>query len=121
MGHLALADPKRGEVWTVALDPTLGAEIKKTRPVVVVNSDGIGTLPLRIIVPITEWSAGFQNNLWHIKLAPDSANGLTKISSADVLQLRSVSTKRFTSKLGLLTVAQLEEIAIAIGVVVEIP
>ena len=37
------------------LDPTVGAEIKKTRPVVIVNDDAIGILPLKVIVPVTEW------------------------------------------------------------------
>lgn len=35
-GH---AIPRRGEVWQVALDPTIGHEIKKTRPAIVVTSD----------------------------------------------------------------------------------
>jgi len=42
----------RGEVWLINLDPTIGAEIKKTRPAVIVNDDGVGILPLKIIVPI---------------------------------------------------------------------
>jgi len=43
---------RRGEVWLLNLDPTLGAEIKKTRPIVIVSHDSIGILPLRVIVPI---------------------------------------------------------------------
>ncbi|MBU0732774.1 MAG: type II toxin-antitoxin system PemK/MazF family toxin, partial [Proteobacteria bacterium] len=43
----------RGEVWLINLDPTLGSEIKKTRPAVIVNDDAIGILPLKVIVPIT--------------------------------------------------------------------
>ncbi|WP_017661480.1 type II toxin-antitoxin system PemK/MazF family toxin [Baaleninema simplex] len=35
----------RGDVWLVRLDPTIGAEIGKTRPVVVVSADNIGVLP----------------------------------------------------------------------------
>lgn len=46
---------RRGEVWLINLDPTVGAEIKKTRPTVIVNDDAIGILPLKVIVPITEW------------------------------------------------------------------
>jgi mRNA interferase MazF len=42
----------RGEVWRINLDPTIGAEIRKTRPVIIVNDDDIGILPLKIIVPI---------------------------------------------------------------------
>jgi mRNA interferase MazF len=37
---------RRSEIWTVNLDPTLGAEIRKTRPVVVINTDAIGVLPI---------------------------------------------------------------------------
>jgi mRNA interferase MazF len=48
-------DPKRGEVWRVDLEPTRGAEISKARPCVVINAAGVGRLPLRIVVPITEW------------------------------------------------------------------
>ena len=45
---------RRGEVWLVNLNPTLGAEMSKTRPAIIVNDDTIGTLPLRVIVPITD-------------------------------------------------------------------
>lgn len=46
---------KRGEIWLINLDPTLGAEIRKTRPAVIVSSDVLGKLPLSVIVPITDW------------------------------------------------------------------
>lgn len=36
---------RRGEVWLINLDPTIGAEIKKTRPAVIVNDDAVGILP----------------------------------------------------------------------------
>jgi len=38
----------RGEIWLVNFDPAIGAEIRKTRPVVVVSSDAIRTLPIRL-------------------------------------------------------------------------
>jgi mRNA interferase MazF len=44
-----------GEVWLINLDPTVGAEIRKTRPAVIVNDDAVGLLPLKVIVPVTEW------------------------------------------------------------------
>jgi len=37
--EIFLVKVSRGEVWLVNLDPTIGAEIRKTRPVVVVSSD----------------------------------------------------------------------------------
>lgn len=45
-----IANPKRGEIWLVNLEPTIGAEIRKTRPAVVVSSDFIGKLPLKLVV-----------------------------------------------------------------------
>ena len=41
---------KQGEIWEINLSPTIGAEIKKKRPAIIVNDDSIGMLPLRIIV-----------------------------------------------------------------------
>ena len=44
----------RGEVWLINLDATVGAEIRKTRPAVIVSADAIGVLPLRVVVPLAE-------------------------------------------------------------------
>jgi mRNA interferase MazF len=90
----------RGEIWRVSLDPTIGAEIRKARPVVVVSSDAIGALPIKLVAPLTEWKDYLAQNIWHVKVAPDSTNGLTKISAVDTLQLRGVDTQRFVQKLG---------------------
>ena len=46
---------KQGEIWLINLDPTIGAEIEKTRPTIIVNDNRIGKLPLKIIVPLTDW------------------------------------------------------------------
>jgi mRNA interferase MazF len=45
---------RRGEVWLINLDPSIGAEIRKTRPAVIVNDDAVGVLPLRVIVLRTQ-------------------------------------------------------------------
>jgi mRNA interferase MazF len=111
--------PKRGEVWLVNFDPTLGAEIKKTRPAVVVSSDAIGKLPIKLIAPITDWKSYFARNLWHIRIDPDSTNGLTKVSAVDTLQLRGVDVQRFIRKLGQVPETTMAEIAAAVAAVVE--
>ena len=54
----------RGQVWLINLDPTVGAEIKKTRPAVVVNNDAIGILPLKVVVPITDWKDRYAIAPW---------------------------------------------------------
>ncbi len=112
-------NPRRGEIWLANLDPTIGAEIKKTRPAIVISSDSIGKLPLKLIVPVTDWKDGFANNLWHIDLKPTPANGLTKKSAADVLQLRSADIRRLIRKLGVLPETDLQEISGVIAALVE--
>ncbi len=97
---MAPPHPKRGQVWKVNFDPTIGAEIKKLRPAVVINSDGIGKLPLRLIAPMTAWQEKFEGNIWHIRIEPTGSNGLTKVSAVDVLQIRGADIRRFTAHRG---------------------
>ena len=112
-------NPKRGEIWRVNLDPTIGVEIKKTRPAIVVSSNIIGKLPLKLVVPITDWKTAFSNNLWHISLTPTQENGLTKLSAADALQLRSIDQRRFVHQLGNVSASDLQEIIKAIAIIIE--
>ena len=111
--------PKRGEVWTVNFDPTIGTEIRKTRPAVVISSDAVGKLPIKLIAPITNWKEYFNQNLWHIQLEPNAENGLSKRSAVDALQLRGVDVQRFLQKLGQLSDETMVEITIAIAAVIE--
>jgi mRNA interferase MazF len=108
-----------GEIWLVNLDPTIGQEIKKTRPAVVVSSNSIGKLPLKIIVPITDWKPSYADYPWMIYLAPDQQNGLSKDSGADTFQVRSVDQVRLTRKLGQLLEPVMEEIAAGVAICVE--
>jgi mRNA interferase MazF len=53
--------PSRGEIWLVNFDPAVGGEIRKLRPALVVSLDSIGRLPLRMVVPITDWKSSYIN------------------------------------------------------------
>ena len=110
---------RRGDVWLVNFDPTKGAEITKTRPAVVVSSDAIGILPIKVIVPVTDWKDRFSRNLWHIRVDPDKANGLSKTSAVDALQVRGVAAERFIRKLGCVSATTMDEIVAAIAAVIE--
>ncbi len=110
----------RGEIWLINLDPTIGAEIKKTRPAVIVNDDAVGILPLRVIVPVTEWKNRYSVAPWMVRLEPDVENGLAKPSAADAFQVRSVAQERFVRRLGKLADAAMHEISNALAVVLSI-
>ena len=109
----------RGEIWLINLDPTLGAEIRKTRPVVIVSSNAIGVLPLRVVVPLTDWKNHYQPAEWMVKIDPNKSNGLAKDSAADTLQIRSVSTTRFVQKIGEISLEEMDKIVNAIALVIE--
>jgi mRNA interferase MazF len=115
----SVLESKRGEIWLVRLDPSLGAEIRKTRPVVVVNSDAIGVLPIRLVAPLTKWKDYFTHNIWHVRVMPDSANGLSKPSAIDALQLRGVDTQRFVRRIGNVSEAVMRSIVRAIAEIIE--
>lgn len=91
---------KQGELWLIDLEPTVGAEMKKTRPAVIVNVDALGKLPLKIIVPLTDWKEHYSNAPWMIPIAPSAQNGLLKKSSIDCFQIRSVSETRLIKRIG---------------------
>ena len=110
----------RGEVWLINLDPTVGTEIKKTRPAVIVKDDAIGILSLKVIVPITEWKERYAIAPWMVRLEPDPENGLDKPSAADAFQVRSVAQERFVRRLGKLSDAVMREITRALAVVLSI-
>ncbi len=108
---------QRGEVWLINLDPAVGAEIKKTRPAVIVNDDAIGILPLKVIVPVTEWKDRYAAAPWMVRLEPGAENGLEKPSAADAFQVRSVAQERFVRRIGKLSGSTMQGITKALAVV----
>ena len=111
--------PKRGEIWLVNFDPTVGAEIRKIRPAVVISSDAAGRLPIKLVAPITDWKPYFAQNFWHVKIESDTTPGLTKASPIDALQLRGVDLLRFIRRLGSVSEVTMSEVTVAFVTVVE--
>lgn len=88
------------DIYLVDFSPKIGAEISKIRPAIVVSSDTIGKLPLKTIVPITNWSESFLNYPWMIEILPNDKNCLSKQSAIDCFQIRNFSIQRFSKKIG---------------------
>ena len=109
---------RKGEIWLINLDPTLGAESHKTRPGVIISEDAIGILPLRVIVPLTDWKERYSQAPWMIAIPPDGQNGLVKPSAADAFQIRSVSQERFVQRMGMLNKDQIGQILKAVQIVI---
>ena len=108
-----------GEVWELA-----GQEGKRkafVRTVVIVSADALGSIPLRVVVPLTPWQQKYDRAPWIIRVPPVLHSGLEEPQAADALQVRSVSISRLTRRLGELPAEITSEIARAVGLVLALP
>jgi mRNA interferase MazF len=101
--------PRRGSIYLVQFDPSVGREIKKTRPAVIISNDHMNELAATVLVmPIT----GGHFNYYHwIGLEPPEG-GLTKPSSIVTEQIRAIDKARIGRRLGEVqpeTMAKIEE------------
>jgi mRNA interferase MazF len=100
--------PRRGEVWWVAFDPSVGGEIQKTRPAVILSNNAANAALNRlIVVPITSQANKVYPSEARIKL-----NGEPRKAMAD--QLTTASKRRLRSKLGELSISDLGAVESAI-------
>jgi mRNA interferase MazF len=98
----------------------VGEEIRKTRPCIIVSDDAVGVLPLKVVVPVTEWNDRYAIAPWMVRMNPDARNGLAKPSAADAFQMRSVAQERFVRRMGIASDYHLRQIAEALATVLKI-
>ena len=111
---------KTGEIYWVNLDPTIGDEIKKKRPVVILSGGHNKNLKLAIVVPVTAWSSYWEKNPFFVSLEPDAKSGVKKKSVVDCFQIRAVSHKRFAEKIGEISNDEIDQIKKAITLILDI-
>jgi mRNA interferase MazF len=85
--------PQRGEIWLAALDPTVGSEIQKTRPCVVVSPPEMNEhLRTVVVAPMT---TGSRPAPFRIPITFQSKHGLILLD-----QLRTLDRQRLVQRLG---------------------
>jgi mRNA interferase MazF len=104
----------RGEVWWVALDPAQGAEIKKTRPCVVLTHDTLNRLRRTVVVVPLSSAAKAHPPI----TVPVTCQGQPAVAVID--QIRAVAKHRLKSRLETMTPHDLAAITRAIATVLEI-
>ncbi len=92
----------RFEIWLINLDPTIGKEIKKTRPYIVVSPNEMKLLHTVIIAPLT--SKGFEFPM-RIKIKFQNKNVLILLD-----QIRAVDKQRLIKKVGKIELNKAKEI-----------
>ncbi len=93
----------RYEIYLVTLNPTVGSEIQKTRPCIIISPNEMNKLNTVIIAPLT--SKGF-DFVFRPKITFDDKDGLVLLD-----QIRTVDKKRLVKKLGTIPKQKAEEIA----------
>jgi len=112
--------PKRGEVYLTHFDPTLGSEIKKTRPALILQNDvGNEYSSLTIVAAIT---SKHDDKLYPTEVRLQTPEGGLSVDSAILLsQIRSVDKKRLAKRLGNVkpsTMAQVEKaLMLSLGII----
>ena len=92
---------RRGEVYWVALDPTRGSEIAKTRPCVIISNDIGNQYSARVIVAVIT-SAGLERVYPFEVLIESGQGGLAERSKILLDQIRSVDKVRLGRRVGML-------------------
>lgn len=104
----------RGDIYIARLEPTIGAEIQKTRPVLIVSNDINNELARTVtVVPLSSQNTE-KIRLFEV-LIPKSI-GLDKKSKARVDQIRTLDKSRLTKKLGKISEETISKLNQAIAV-----
>lgn len=93
--------PERGDIWWVALDPTLGPEIRKTRPCVVISVKALNQWRRTVIVVPLSSSPKTSPPI----LIPIFCDGHSTVAVSD--QIRAVAKERLRSRLGVVTTEEM--------------
>ena len=101
--------PRRGDVYLVNFDPTIGAEVQKTRPAVVIQNDiGNRWSPITIVAAMT---SRFEDPLYPTEVLVSASEGGLAVDSVVLLnQISSVDKTRLVGRLGALKTQTVKEV-----------
>jgi mRNA interferase MazF len=107
--------PRRGQVYLVSFDPTVGAEIRKTRPALVIQNDVANRFsPITIVAAITSKA---DDKLYPTEVAlPKGEGGMTVDSVVLLNQVRSIDKRRLVRRMGLISPETLKRVDVAIRI-----
>jgi len=107
---------RRGEIYLCTFDPTVGHEIQKTRPALIIQNDiGNRYSPLTIVAAITSsvWTLPYPVE---VVVDPTMTNGLDTTSSIRLDQIRTVDRRRLVRRLGVVDTVTMTKVDVAIKI-----
>jgi mRNA interferase MazF len=107
--------PRRGDVVVVSFDPTLGAEIRKTRPALVLQNDIANRFsPITIVAAIT---SQFDAKLYPTEVRIKAPEGGLELDAVVLLnQVRSIDRQRLVRRLGRVTAETMRDVERALAI-----
>ena len=110
-----IIQPIRGEIYLVNFDPTIGSEINKTRPALIIQNDLANeNSPVTIIAAIT---SKFDDRLYPTEVRIDPPEGGLKTISVVLLnQIRTIDRQRLIRRIGAIGSGKLNEVDRAIQI-----
>jgi mRNA interferase MazF len=106
---------RRGEIWWVNLDPTVGNETAKKRPCVILQNDiGNARSNTTMVAPLLKGSKAY---LFVVNVKATTVNGLDEDRGIHLEQMRVVDCRRIDNKLGTLEDNYWNEIEKSVGLV----
>ena len=107
--------PARGEIYLVNFDPTVGSEIKKTRPALIIQNDVANQhSPVTIVAAIT---SKYDDTLYPTEVLIAANEGGLKQDSVVLLnQIRSIDRQRLAKKIGKVEEATMKKVDAAIKI-----
>jgi mRNA interferase MazF len=102
-------NPKRGEIYLVNFEPTVGAEIRKTRPALVLQNDIANRhSPITIVAAVT---SKFDETLYPTEVLVTAPEGGLSVDSVILLnQIRSIDKRRLARRLGAISPATMKKV-----------
>ena len=110
-----MTTPRRGDIYLVNFDPTLGAEIRKTRPALILQNDLANRhSPITIVAAI---SSTFEDPLYPPEVLVAQPEGGLSVDSVVLLnQLRSIDRRRLTKRLGAVRPTTMDKVERAVQI-----
>lgn len=101
--YVGTPEPRRGEIWDVNWSPGRGAEQQGMRPALIIQNDRGNTSPSYPLTIVASMSRTERELPLHVRINPNSENGLTDATDVKCEQLMTIEKTRLIRRRGIIS------------------